>query len=126
MGAHLALACDLVIAADNAKFVEVFARRGLVPDALGPWLLPRIIGVRKTMELMLFARRPSRRGGRRTRTRQHGRAWHADLEAAAAEWAEQDRRWPDLRVRTHQVAREPEPRRRPADHDAQRGRSPSS
>ncbi|MDG1878531.1 MAG: enoyl-CoA hydratase/isomerase family protein [Acidimicrobiales bacterium] len=55
MGAHLALACDLVIAADNAKFVEVFARRGLVPDALGPWLLPRIIGVRKTMELMLFA-----------------------------------------------------------------------
>ena len=62
MGAHLALACDLVIAADNAKFVEVFARRGLVPDALGPWLLPRIIGVRKTMELMLFARtfRPRR------------------------------------------------------------------
>lgn len=55
MGSHLALACDLVIAADNAKFVEVFARRGLVPDALGPWLLPRIIGVRRTMELLLFA-----------------------------------------------------------------------
>ena len=55
MGAHLALACDLVVCADNAKFVEVFARRGLVPDALGPWLLPRIIGVRRTMELMLFA-----------------------------------------------------------------------
>ena len=55
MGAHLALACDLVICADNAKFVEVFARRGLVPDALGPWLLPRIIGVRRSMELMLFA-----------------------------------------------------------------------
>ena len=34
----------------------------------------------------------------------------------------QDRRWPDIRVRTHQVARESEPRRRPADHDAQRGR----
>jgi len=55
MGSHLALACDLVVAADNAKFVEVFARRGLVPDALGAWLLPRIIGVRKTMELFLFA-----------------------------------------------------------------------
>ncbi len=55
MGSHLALACDLVIAADNAKFVEVFARRGLVPDALGPWLLPRIIGMRRTMELFLFA-----------------------------------------------------------------------
>jgi 2-(1,2-epoxy-1,2-dihydrophenyl)acetyl-CoA isomerase len=56
MGAHLALACDLVIAADNTKFVEVFARRGLVPDALGAWLLPRIIGMRRTMELFLFAR----------------------------------------------------------------------
>ena len=55
MGAHLALACDLVIAGDRAKFVEVFARRGLVPDALGPWLLPRIIGVRRTMELFLLA-----------------------------------------------------------------------
>ena len=55
MGSHLALACDLVVAADHAKFVEVFARRGLVPDALGAWLLPRIIGLRKTMELFLFA-----------------------------------------------------------------------
>lgn len=55
MGAHLALACDLVVCSERAKFVEVFARRGLVPDALGPWLLPRIIGVRRTMELMLFA-----------------------------------------------------------------------
>ena len=55
MGAHLALACDLVVCSDRSKFVEVFARRGLVPDALGPWLLPRIIGVRRTMELMLFA-----------------------------------------------------------------------
>lgn len=55
MGAHLALACDLVICSTRAKFVEVFARRGLVPDALGPWLLPRIIGVRRSMELMLFA-----------------------------------------------------------------------
>jgi len=55
MGAHLALACDLVICSEQAKFIEIFARRGLVPDALGPWLLPRIIGVRRTMELMLFA-----------------------------------------------------------------------
>ena len=55
MGSHLALACDLVIAGDGAKFVEVFARRGLVPDALGAWLLPRIVGVRRTMELFLLA-----------------------------------------------------------------------
>ena len=55
MGAHLAFACDLVIAGDGVKFVEVFARRGLVPDALGAWLLPRIVGVRRTMELFLLA-----------------------------------------------------------------------
>ncbi len=55
MGAHLALACDLVVCSDRARFIEVFARRGLVPDALGPWLLPRLIGMRRTMELFLLA-----------------------------------------------------------------------
>ena len=37
MGAHLAMMCDLVIMADNAKFIEIFTRRALVPDALGAW-----------------------------------------------------------------------------------------
>lgn len=55
MGAHLALACDLVVCSDRARFIEVFARRGLVPDSLGPWLLPRLIGIRRTMELFLLA-----------------------------------------------------------------------
>jgi 2-(1,2-epoxy-1,2-dihydrophenyl)acetyl-CoA isomerase len=55
MGAHLALMCDLVIMADNAKFIEIFARRGLVPDALGAWILPRLIGPMRTKELMFFA-----------------------------------------------------------------------
>lgn len=55
MGAHLALMCDLVIMADNAKFIEIFARRGLVADALGAWILPRLIGPMKTKELMFFA-----------------------------------------------------------------------
>ena len=87
MGAHLALACDLVIAGDGAKFVEVFARRGLVPDALGPWLLPRIIGVRRTMELFLLAEDLSA-----DRARQFGLVNrvvpHAEVYAAAAELAE--------------------------------------
>ena len=87
MGSHLALACDLVIAADNAKFVEVFARRGLVPDALGPWLLPRIIGVRRTMELLLFADDVSA-----DRALELGLVNRvvpaAELEAATMEWAE--------------------------------------
>ena len=87
MGAHLALACDLVIASDRAKFVEVFARRGLVPDALGAWLLPRIIGVRRTMELFLLAEDlPA------DRARDYGLVNrvvpHDAVQAAAAEWAE--------------------------------------
>ena len=55
MGVHLALMCDLVVMADHAKFIEVFARRGLVPDAMGTWILPRLIGPMKTKELMFFA-----------------------------------------------------------------------
>ena len=86
MGAHLALACDLVIAGDRAKFVEVFARRGLVPDALGPWLLPRIIGVRRTMELLLLAEDlPAERAhefGLVNRVVPHEEVWQA-----ATEWA---------------------------------------
>lgn len=55
IGAHLALACDLVIAAESAKFVEIFARRGLVPDGGGAHLLTRLVGVHKAKELMFFA-----------------------------------------------------------------------
>lgn len=54
IGAHLALACDLVIAAEGARFIEVFVRRGLVPDGAGCWLLPRLIGLQKAKELMFF------------------------------------------------------------------------
>jgi 2-(1,2-epoxy-1,2-dihydrophenyl)acetyl-CoA isomerase len=43
LGAHLALACDLVLAAESARFIEVFVRRGLVPDAGGAYLLPRLV-----------------------------------------------------------------------------------
>ena len=54
IGAHMAFACDLVIAADTAKFIEVFVRRGIAPDGGGAYLLPRIIGLQKTKELMFF------------------------------------------------------------------------
>ena len=87
MGAHLALACDLVVASDQARFIEIFTRRGLVPDALGPWLLPRIIGVRRTMELFLLAEDlPARRAqemGLVNRVVGPG-----ELTAAVEEWAE--------------------------------------
>ncbi|WP_405931982.1 enoyl-CoA hydratase/isomerase family protein [Streptomyces sp. NBC_00827] len=54
IGAHLAFACDLVLAADSARFIEVFVRRGLVPDGGGAYLLPRLIGPQRAKELMFF------------------------------------------------------------------------
>ncbi len=53
-GMHLALACDLVIAAEEAKFIEVFVRRGIAPDAGGAYLLTRLIGPQKAKELFFF------------------------------------------------------------------------
>ena len=43
-GANIALACDLVSAARSASFLQAFARIGLVPDAGGTWVLPRLVG----------------------------------------------------------------------------------
>ncbi|GAA3802677.1 enoyl-CoA hydratase-related protein [Streptomyces coacervatus] len=54
LGAHLALACDLVLATESARFIEVFVRRGLVPDGGGAYLLPRLIGPQRAKELMFF------------------------------------------------------------------------
>lgn len=55
IGAHLAFACDMVIAGEQAKFIEVFARRGLAADGMGTWLLPRLIGLQKAKELVFLA-----------------------------------------------------------------------
>ncbi|WP_203616103.1 enoyl-CoA hydratase-related protein [Streptomyces sp. SID13726] len=54
LGAHLALACDLVLAAESARFIEVFVRRGLVPDGGGAYLLTRLLGPQRAKELMFF------------------------------------------------------------------------
>lgn len=54
IGAHIALACDLVVAAEGVRFIEVFVRRGLVPDGGGAYLLPRIVGLQKAKELLFF------------------------------------------------------------------------
>jgi len=53
-GAQLALACDLVVLADNAKYIEVFVRRGIMPDAGGCYLLPRLVGLHRAKELMFL------------------------------------------------------------------------
>ena len=54
-GANLALACDVVIAAESASFIQAFTRIGLIPDAGGTWALPRQIGLAKAMGAALFA-----------------------------------------------------------------------
>jgi 2-(1,2-epoxy-1,2-dihydrophenyl)acetyl-CoA isomerase len=53
-GMHLALACDLVVAAEESKFIEVFIRRGIAPDAGGAWILTRLVGIQKAKELFFF------------------------------------------------------------------------
>ncbi|MGQ0434379.1 MAG: enoyl-CoA hydratase/isomerase family protein [Microthrixaceae bacterium] len=53
-GANLVLACDLVVMADTARLTEIFVKRGIIPDAGGCYLLPRIVGPHRTKELMFL------------------------------------------------------------------------
>jgi 2-(1,2-epoxy-1,2-dihydrophenyl)acetyl-CoA isomerase len=53
-GANLALGCDLVYAAEDARFSQIFVRRALSLDCGGSWLLPRLVGLRKAKELAFF------------------------------------------------------------------------
>lgn len=55
-GANLAFACDYVLAAENAKFVEAFVKIGLAPDTAGVYTLPRLIGAQKAFEIMSTGR----------------------------------------------------------------------
>ncbi|MFG2622949.1 enoyl-CoA hydratase/isomerase family protein [Streptomyces sp. NPDC048507] len=87
IGAHLALACDLVIAAEGARFIEVFVRRGLVPDGAGAYLLPRLLGPQKAKELMFFGDAvPADEAARLGLVNKVVPA--GELEAAARAWAE--------------------------------------
>lgn len=53
-GANIALACDIVVAARSAKFIQSFAKIGLVPDSGGTWILPRLVGQARAMGLALL------------------------------------------------------------------------
>ncbi|XVQ08255.1 enoyl-CoA hydratase/isomerase family protein [Spirillospora sp. CA-255316] len=86
IGCHLAYACDLVLAADSARFIEVFARRGLVVDGGGAYLLARLVGPQRAKELIFFGddlRAPdAHRLGLVNRVVPAG-----ELRATAQEWA---------------------------------------
>ena len=51
-GISIALACDILIAAENATFIEAFSRVGLVPDTGSTWFLPRLVGSARAAEMM--------------------------------------------------------------------------
>jgi 2-(1,2-epoxy-1,2-dihydrophenyl)acetyl-CoA isomerase len=53
-GANIALACDLVVAARSATFVQAFCKLGLVPDSGGTWFLPRLVGTARALGLALL------------------------------------------------------------------------
>jgi 2-(1,2-epoxy-1,2-dihydrophenyl)acetyl-CoA isomerase len=53
-GANIALACDIVIAARSASFVQAFSKLGLIPDSGGTWILPRLVGNARAMGLAML------------------------------------------------------------------------
>jgi 2-(1,2-epoxy-1,2-dihydrophenyl)acetyl-CoA isomerase len=58
-GANLALCCDLVLAAEDASFIQSFSKVGLVPDTAGTFFLPRLVGVQRATALMMLAEKVS-------------------------------------------------------------------
>lgn len=58
-GANLALACDIVVLAKSASFIQAFSKIGLIPDSGGTYFLPRIIGFQKASALMMLGDRKS-------------------------------------------------------------------
>ncbi|THH38859.1 2-(1,2-epoxy-1,2-dihydrophenyl)acetyl-CoA isomerase [Aliishimia ponticola] len=79
-GANLALAADVVIAAENAYFLQAFSRIGLIPDAGGTYVMPRAMGMAKAMGAALFADKISAR-----QADQWGLIWEAVPDDGFAE-----------------------------------------
>ncbi len=86
-GANLALAADVVIAAQSASFIQAFTRIGLIPDAGGTYFLPRQIGFARAMGTMLFADKISA-----DQAAEQGMIWQAVPDAEfAALWQDRAR-----------------------------------
>jgi len=85
-GSMFVLAADLVIAADTAKIIQVFVRRGLIPDGGVAYLLPRVVGLHKAKELIFFGDDLSAADAERVGI-VNKVVPAAELEAATKEWA---------------------------------------
>lgn len=79
-GANLALAADVVIAVDSAYFTQAFTKIGLIPDAGGTWILPRLVGNARAMGMMLFAEKVTAQ-----QAADWGMIWQAVPEASFVE-----------------------------------------
>src|SRR5438045_6507961 len=86
-GIAMALPSDLIIAADTARLIQVFVRRGLIPDGGVVYTLPRIVGLHKAKELVFFGDDLSAADAERIGIVNKVVA-PAELEGAAREWAE--------------------------------------
>jgi 2-(1,2-epoxy-1,2-dihydrophenyl)acetyl-CoA isomerase len=58
-GANIALACDIVLAAESASFIQAFSKIGLIPDSGGTYFLPRLVGMQRAAALMMTAEKVS-------------------------------------------------------------------
>ena len=92
-GANLALAADVVIAIDSAYFTQAFTKIGLIPDAGGTWILPRLVGNARALGMMLFAEKVTA-----AQAAEWGMIWQA---VPAAEFVE------TVGARAHQLASGP-------------------
>lgn len=97
-GCNLALGCDLIVASEDARFSEIFARRGLSLDFGGSYLLPRLIGLHKAKELALLADIISAKEAEAIGL-VNKVVPAADLDAAVDEWARRLAAGPPLALR---------------------------
>lgn len=58
-GANIALACDIVVAAESASFIQAFSKIGLIPDSAGTYFLPRLVGMQKAAALIMLGEKVS-------------------------------------------------------------------
>lgn len=79
-GANLAFACDIVIAAENASFIQSFAKIGLIPDSGGTFILPRIVGLQRATALAMLGDRLEAE-----RAKQWGLVWDVVPHSVLAE-----------------------------------------